>query len=83
MYYTIREDKRDELREGKTISYISNKIHYSRQYTSYIFNGLIKINVATIIKILFELAKESNKINDMLNKKGNDFTINYFFKEEN
>lgn len=83
MYYTIREEKRNELKEGKTISYIANKLHYSRQYTSYIFNGLIKINVATIIKILFELAKESNKINNMLNEKGNDFTINYFFKEEN
>lgn len=83
MYYTIKKEKADELREGKTISYIANKIHYSRQYTSYIFNGLIKINEATIIKMLSELAKESKNVNDMLNEKGTDFAINYFFKKEN
>lgn len=83
MYYIIKQEKTNELREGKTISYIAKKIHYSRQYTSYIFNGLIKINESTIIKILFELAKESKNVNDMLNEKGNDFAINYFFKKEN
>lgn len=82
MYYKIRQEKLDELREGKTNSYIAKTTNYSRQYITYIFKQQIKINSATTIKLLMPLAKESIKLNKMLKEKGIDYMINYFFEEE-
>lgn len=82
MYYLIREEKLDELKEGKTNSYIAEKTNYTRQYITYIFKQQIKINDATVIKILRPLAKESVKLSKMLKEEGIDYMINYFFKEE-
>lgn len=82
MYYLIRKEKLDELREGKTNSYIAKTTNYSRQYITYIFKQQIKINSATTIKLLMPLAKESIKLNKMLNEKGIEYMINYFFEEE-
>lgn len=82
MYYTIKEEKLDELKEGKTNIYIAQKTKYSRQYITYIFKKQLKINEATAIKILMPLAKESVKLNKMLKDEGIDYMINYFFKEE-
>lgn len=82
MYYKIRQEKLDELREGKTNSYIAKTTNYSRQYITYIFKQKIKINSATTIKLLMPLAKESIKLNKMLKEKGIDYMINYFFEEE-
>lgn len=82
MYYTIRKEKLDELKEGKTNDYIANLTHYSRQYISYIFNKQIKINDATAIKIIMPLARESIKLNMMIGNHGIDYAINYFFEED-
>lgn len=82
MYYLIKKDKAIELREGKTISYIAKLTDYSRQYTNYIFNGMIKINAETIKNIIEPLSNESLKLNKMLNEKGLDYIINYFFEED-
>lgn len=82
MYYKIKKEKLDELREGKTNSYIAEKTKYSRQYITYIFKQQIKINSATAIKLLMPLAKESIKLNNMLKEKGIDYMIDYFFEEE-
>jgi len=82
MYYKIREEKLNELKEGKMNSYIAQITKYSRQYITYIFKGQIKINAATVIKIIMPLAKESIKLNEMLKSNGIDYMINYFFKEE-
>lgn len=82
MYYKIRQEKLEELREGKTNSYIAKITNYSRQYITYIFKQQMKINSATTIKLLMPLAKESIKLNKMLNKKGIEYMINYFFEEE-
>lgn len=82
MYYKIRQEKLEELREGKTNSYIAKTTNYSRQYITYIFKQQIKINSATTIKLLMPLAKESIKLNKMLNEKGIEYMINYFFEEE-
>ena len=80
MYYIIRKEKLDELREGKTNSYIAKITGYSRQYITYIFKGQIQINPATVIKILMPLAKESIHLNNMLKEQGIDFMADYFFK---
>ncbi len=82
MYYKIRQEKLEELREGKTNSYIAKTTNYSRQYITYIFRGQIKISPGTVINIIKPLANESIKLNRMLKEKGLDYMINYFFEEE-
>ena len=82
MYYKIKKEKLDELREGKTNSYIAKITKYSRQYITYIFKQRMNINSATAIKLLMPLAKESIKLNNMLKEKGIDYMIDYFFEEE-
>ena len=83
MYYTIREEKVSELKEGKTNVYIAKITNYSRQYLTYIFKGQIKINYEAVTDIIMPLANESMKLNMMIGNHGIDYVINYFFKEEN
>lgn len=82
MYYSIRKEKLEELKEGKTNSYIAEITNYSRQYITYIFTNELKINIKAVINIVKPLANESIKLNKMLKEKGIDYMINYFFEEE-
>ena len=82
MYYTIREERIEELKEGRANSYIAKLTHYSRQYITYIFKSQIKINISTALKIINALAEESLKINKMLEEKGKFYVLEYFFKED-
>jgi len=81
MYYTIKQEKLNELKEGKMNSYIADLTHYSRQYITYIFKGQIHINLSTAIKIVSALATESIKLNKMINEQGKLPTVEYFFEE--
>jgi len=82
MYYSIRKEKLEELKEGKTNAYIAEITNYSRQYITYIFKNELKINIKAVINIIKPLANESIKLNKMLKEKGIDYMINYFFEEE-
>ena len=82
MYYSIRKEKLEELKEGKTNTYIAEITNYSRQYITYILTNELKINIKAVINIIKPLANESIKLNKMLKEKGIDYMINYFFEEE-
>lgn len=82
MYFTIQEDKLEELKLGKTNTYISKITGYSRQYLTYIFRKQIKINSSTAVNIIMPLSRESTKLGQMLKEKGLNYMIDYFFEEE-
>lgn len=80
--YLFRIDKKEELKEGKKDSYLSdNLIHCSRAWLNEVFNNRRSINVKTILKILEPIIGESIKLSNIKNEKGIDYLINYFFEE--
>ena len=83
MYYRIRKDKKDELKNGRTITYLSNLCGCSRVYLSYIFNGYAKRKASKDIikKIIIGISKDSIRINKRLEDSGIEETIKYFFEE--
>lgn len=81
MYYRIKKDKREELQKGKTLTYIAEKCGYSRQYTTYVFNGKMLATEESAIKILKTLAEDSLDIAVEINQKGIKETLKHFFEE--
>ena len=81
MYYKIKEEKRDELQEGRTLVYIAEKCKYSRQYITDAFNGKIDITRECAINILKGIANDSIKISTKIKKDGINKAIEYFFEK--
>lgn len=79
--YRIRLENLDELREGKTVLYLSRLTHYARTYLNSIFTGKILIEEETAKKILIPILEESRKLNNKLEKEGIKAMINYFFEK--
>lgn len=50
--FTIRLEKVEELKQGRTVAYISRQIGYARPYVSDIFNGKRNINGKLAEKII-------------------------------
>ena len=81
MHYRIKENKRMELQEGRTIQYLAKKCKYSRQYLTDTFNKKNLITRQCAVNIIKGAAEDSLKLNTMLNQKGINETINYFFEK--
>ena len=79
--YRIKSEKVEELKEGKTIVYLSKIIGYSRPYLNDVFTGKMLIEKEKVSKILLSISKESYKLNKKIAKNGVDITIDYFFKK--
>lgn len=79
--YRIKLENLDELREGKTISYLSKLTSYARPYLSTIFSGKILIEYNTAVKILMPILQESRKLNEKLEKYGIETMVQHFFKK--
>ena len=79
--YQLIYDKREELQEGRTLTYLAKQIGYSRERIIGIFNSKILINENAAKKIITKIAEESLKINKMIENKGVDKTFEYFFKK--
>ena len=79
--YRIRLENLDELREGKTVLYLSRLTRYARPYLNSIFTGKILIEEETAKKILLPILKESRKLNEKLEKYGTETMIQHFFKK--
>lgn len=79
--YIIKSEKVYDLKEGKTDTYLSTIIPYTRTYLNEVFKARRNIDKTTAIKILEPICKESVKMKDMYEKNGMDYVINYFFKE--
>lgn len=67
--FTIRLDKVEELKQGRSVAYIARKIEYARPYVSDIFNGKRNINENLARKIINICYPDVNK------------SIEDFFKE--
>ena len=83
MSYKIRKEKRSELQNGRTITYLSDLCGCSRVYLSYVLNGYSnrKPTKDIVEKIIKGIAKDSVKVSKMLEQQGMEETIKYFFKE--
>lgn len=83
MSYKIRKEKRSELQNGRTITYLSDLCGCSRVYLSYVLNGYSnrKPTKDIVEKIINGIAKDSVKVSKMLEQQGMEETIKYFFKE--
>lgn len=81
MYYKIRESKREELKEGRTIQYISLISKYSRQYMNDILNGKRNITYDCAKTIVKAISKNSFKIANQIKENNIKFVIDYFFEE--
>lgn len=81
--YKIRKDRLEELKEGKSTVYLAKLIGYTRQYLTYIFRGTLFIGRDTAEKLITRLAKESLKINKMVQEADDiNEVIEYFFEKQ-
>lgn len=81
MHYVIKKEKREELQEGRTILYLAHKCKYSRQYLTDTFNAKIKITRECAVNILRGISDDSIKLAVMINQKGINQTLDYFFEK--
>lgn len=81
MYYKIRQERVDELKEGKKNTYIAELTNYSRQYLTYIFKGYQKINETAILNLIRPLIQQSTTLTKMYEENGLEYMINYFFEK--
>ena len=58
--YIIRTEKTEELKQGRTLTYIANKIGLSRVYLSYVFNAKHTAEKQLIEKILKFCLNQTN-----------------------
>lgn len=79
--YRIRSENLEELKEGKTILYLSRLTGYARTYLNSIFTGKMLVEDQTAYKILKPICKESFKLNQKMEKYGMDAMISHFFKK--
>ena len=80
--FRLRKAKIEELKEGRTIAYLAEKIGKSRQYLSPVFNGILSIDENLAKHILETLGKESVNISNLIKQKGIDATLFTFFEKD-
>lgn len=78
--YRIRIENLEELKEGKTITYLSELTGVPRTYLNSILSGKILIEEDVIKKILIPICKESFKLNEKLETYGIETMIEHFFR---
>jgi len=78
--YRIRSENLDELKEGKTVTYLSQITGFPRTYLNRVFTGTMLIEEERIPKLLIPIFKESLKLNEKYEKYGIDTMIQHFFK---
>lgn len=81
MYYRIRQERVEELKEGRKNTYIADLTNYSRQYLTYIFRGNKEINESAILNLINPLIQQSTKLTKMYEENGLEYMINYFFEK--
>lgn len=77
----IKEGKKSELQEGRTITYLSQQIQIARQYLSSILTGRLPLYETTAKKIIIGCSKQSIKLKEKIEKEGIDNTVKYFFEK--
>ena len=80
--FRMRKAKIEELKEGKTVAYLAEKIGRSRQYLSPVFNGMLSIDEQLAKHILETIGKESININNIIKQKGIDAALFIFFEKD-
>ena len=80
--FRLRKAKIEELKEGRTIAYLAEKVGKSRQYLSPVFNGMLSIDESLEKHILETLGKESVNISNLIKQKGIDATLFTFFEKD-
>ena len=80
--FRLRKAKIEELKEGRTIAYLAEKVGKSRQYLSPVFNGMLSIDESLAKHILETLGKESVNISNLIKQKGIDATLFTFFEKD-
>ena len=79
--YKIRSENLEELKEGKTITYLSELTGYARTYLNSILKGKILVEKSTTIRILVPICKESTKLSKKMEQYGIQTMIEHFFKK--
>ena len=83
MHYQIRKEKLDELKEGRTATYIAEITGYSKVYINYAFSGKKYISYLCALNIIRKLGNTSIFISQMIQEHGIKYAVNYFFEELN
>lgn len=81
MHYRIKENKKEELQEGRTLQYLSQKCKYSRQYLTDTLNGKVDVTRQCAINILKGVAEDSINLTIQLEQQGINEMLNYFFEK--
>jgi len=81
-YFWMKPDKRKELQDGRTVAHIAELSGYARQYLNYIFLGKMGATRNCVERIINAMSGDSLNIALMLNQKGMNQVIQYFFEEE-
>lgn len=82
-HYRIRPDKKEELLQGRTITYVAKKAGINRVIASYALNGYNKrkLTYKQVEKIMDALMWDSIKINAIVTDMSFDGAIEYFFEK--
>jgi len=78
--YRIRLENLEELKEGKTITYLSKLTGYPRTYLNRVLKGNFLVEEETAKKILKPICSESKKLNEKMNLYGIDTMVQHFFR---
>lgn len=83
MAYRIRSTRKDELKNGRTMTYLVKVCDCSRSTLSYAFNGskIRQMSKELALKILIGLSQESVAVKDKIDKLGIDGALDYYFEE--
>ncbi len=79
--YRIRSENLEELREGKTVTYLAQITGIPRTFLNSVLKGTILIEEDKVKKILIPIFKESLKLNEKYEKYGIDTMIQHFFRK--
>lgn len=80
MYYRIKEDKKEELMEKRSITSIADICRYSRGYMSEVINGK-SVSLDCADKTIRLLGEYSFRIGNMIKDNDVKYVIDYFFEE--
>ena len=83
MFYKIRTDKKDELKNGRTITYLAQICGCSRSMLSYAFNGskIRQLSQELALNIITEISKESVSVKNKIDELGIEGALDYYFEK--
>lgn len=79
--YLMKTKKLDELKEGRTITYLSSIIKISRPILTDILNGKVYISKTIARRIVLQSSKNSINLQNKMKNKTEDEKIEMFFQK--